>query len=680
MPRAERDASRVARPNRLPSHGAPNRPRGVNSSDTLPWNRLAAPAFAAFALAIAVRGIYIAEYARDPTFDLALLDQLYNDDLARRILSDGAPAQPWFRPPGYVWFLAALRSLFPEGFVGIRVVQAIIGSCSAALVALLAGRLFGRPAAWIAGMVMALCGSLVVADAELLSPVLVVPLNAAMLLALGEAARGGGWRWWCGAGAAAGASAVVRPDMLPFIPVAAVGAVLLASDRRRAIAGAACFCGLAGAAILPVAVRNRAVGGEWVLVAANGGVNFYIGNNPESDGRSVALPGRTQWGGGWEDTRAMAEREAGRPLSWSEASSHYFAKGIGSWREQPGAMAKLALRKLWYFGHGLEILNSRDDYTSRHFSVVARILMWPLPPHLPWGILGPLAMGAMVWAWRRGGPSRLLVLYVAVYWMVVSAFFVTGRFRLPAIPAAAVLAAGFLAAFAAEARASTIPKAFLSKSFRVPGIVGGIALVAFNVPQDTGSWQPGARAQYAYAAGTALQNESRGDEAIPLLEEAWRADPLLDDAALFLADAHRSRGDFAAAEKVYAALLAKHPGNASMHTWMGETLAMQGRGDEALASLQRAVDIDPSLFDARMGVAMILLQSGADVADARVHLEAADALKDDPRCKHLLATIAAAEGRTADAVRYYEEAIALDPSNERARAGLAEVRAAVQRQ
>lgn len=640
-------------------------PPTASNAKPAPWRSLAIAATATAVVALVVRLAYISEYRADPTFDLQLLDQLYNDDLARRILRDGAPREVWFRPPGYVWFLAALRAVFAEGYLGIRVVQAVVGLLGVALTALLAGRTFGNRAAWIAGAIMALCGSLVVADAELLSPVLVVPLNAAMLLLLGEAARCGRAQWWIGAGIAAGASAVVRPDVLPFLPVAAALVWWMNADRRRASIGVAAFAVAAAAIVLPLAARNRIVGGEWVLVSANGGANFYIGNNAESDGRSVTFPGLTQWGGGWEDTKALAEREAGRTLSWSEASSHFFAKGLASWRENPGAMATLALRKLWYFGHGLEILNSRDDYTSRHFSVVARVLLWPFPPHLPWGLLGPIAMGVAFWAWRRGGAARLLVAYIAVYWVVVAAFFVTGRFRLPVVPAAAVLAAGFVHAI--------LSQGFASKTLRVPLIVAAVALVAFNIPQNTGSWKPGARSQYAYAAGTALANAGRADEAIPLLAEAWHDDPQLDDAALFLADAYRTNGDFAAAEGVYAKLLERHPDNASMHAWMGEALAMQGRADEAVGHLRRAVMLDPSSFDGHMGLASLLLQGGGDTTEARGHLEAADRAKPDARARHLLGVIAESEGRRDEAVAYYRGALEVDPTSERSRAALDEL-------
>ena len=39
----------------------------------------------------------------------------------------------------------------------------------------------------------------------------------------------------------------------------------------------------------PVAVRNRLVGGEWHLTTSQFGPNFYLGNNPGSDGTAGAL-------------------------------------------------------------------------------------------------------------------------------------------------------------------------------------------------------------------------------------------------------------------------------------------------------------------------------------------------------------------------------------------------------
>ena len=41
--------------------------------------------------------------------------------------------------------------------------------------------------------------------------------------------------------------------------------------------------------LAPVALRNRAAGGELVLTTSQAGANFYIGNHPGADGRYQPL-------------------------------------------------------------------------------------------------------------------------------------------------------------------------------------------------------------------------------------------------------------------------------------------------------------------------------------------------------------------------------------------------------
>ena len=46
-------------------------------------------------------------------------------------------------------------------------------------------------------------------------------------------------------------------------------------------------------ALLPVAIRNYAVAGDWSPASSHGGLNFYIGNNANADGTYRPVPGIT---------------------------------------------------------------------------------------------------------------------------------------------------------------------------------------------------------------------------------------------------------------------------------------------------------------------------------------------------------------------------------------------------
>src|SRR2546427_1166399 len=182
-------------------------------------------------------------------------------------------------------------------------------------------------------------------------------------------------------------------------------------------------------ALGPVAVRNRAVSGEWVLVSSHGGLNFYIGNNAEADGTYRSIPGiAPDIEGQIRDARAVAETAAGRPLRASEVSSHFYRRA-GEWiARRPGAALRLFLRKLAYCFNAVDLsLNYSYAYYSRDEATLLRALVVGPGLLVPLGFFGLAAVprragGRGFWTWAA---------FVPVYAVSVAAFFVSGRYRLP---------------------------------------------------------------------------------------------------------------------------------------------------------------------------------------------------------------------------------------------------------
>jgi tetratricopeptide (TPR) repeat protein len=188
--------------------------------------------------------------------------------------------------------------------------------------------------------------------------------------------------------------------------------------------------------ITPVLIRNFVVGRDIVPIASQGGVNFFIGNNSESDGRTAIVPGtRWDWWGGYQDAIQIAEREAGRKLKPSEVSSYYFWKGFEFIVTSPGESIPLLARKLYLFWAAGERSNNKYIYFFWHKSGMGRV---PLPGF--W-LVGPLGLLGGVLLWRRKRELSLLYLFVLSYMVGVVAFFVNARFRLPVVPILTIFAA-----------------------------------------------------------------------------------------------------------------------------------------------------------------------------------------------------------------------------------------------
>jgi len=289
-----------------------------------------------FAIALAVRVLYLSYWVQSPYFAVPLLDEQYHHEWALRVAQGlGYEAKAYFRAPGYPYFLALIYRLLGESpreemlALMPRVVQAVLGSLSALFTFFLTFTFFKRTVAIVAGVVAALYPVMVFFDGELLLPTLLVFLNCLFALALVKALRSRKSLWWLACGIAGGLSAITRPNIL--MPMMAIGLYLLWNyrrDWRRMIASALLYAAGTLLAILPVTIRNRVVAGDWVLIASQGGIVLYAGNGPEADGftpRQSSLYSRFET---YQDTfeqyaRVDAEKALGRPLKPSEISRYW---------------------------------------------------------------------------------------------------------------------------------------------------------------------------------------------------------------------------------------------------------------------------------------------------------------------------------------------------------------------
>jgi hypothetical protein len=122
--------------------------------------------------ALAVRLIYLCQYANAPFFWVPSLDALYHDLHARAIAAGQSDPEAFFRAPLYYYFLGGVYRLFGHSFWAARVIQALAGSGSCVLLYGVGRRLFWPAVALVAAGAMALYGPLVFFDGELLTPVL----------------------------------------------------------------------------------------------------------------------------------------------------------------------------------------------------------------------------------------------------------------------------------------------------------------------------------------------------------------------------------------------------------------------------------------------------------------------------------------------------------------------------
>ena len=433
------------------------------------------------------------------------------------------------------------------------------------LTAWIGARVFGRRVGLAAGYGVALYGLLIYYDGELLTPTLTIALQLAAIAAAlmaRDRARGGA-RLWFASGALAGlASVVTAPSLL----IAAALAVAARRSTWAVLLGTAL-------AIAPVTLRNLERGGELIPISGNGGINLYVGNNPNYD-ETVAIRPDLHWNRLAQEPHRAGVRTAGG------TSSYFVAKVLRYAGSDPAGFARLQLKKLRLFLAGNEIPRNQEIYPARTYSPVLGVLLWKVPGlAFPFGVLMPLGVLGLAVAARR---APLLAAIVLLYSAGILAFFITARYRVPLVPLLLVFAAEGVRWFleAARPRARIAALALVVPLFLVGNVGQGPMPETMNADAE-------------YSLGVKVAMRGRPEEAAVLFRSALAKNPAYPEAWVNLGVIQATRGRTAEADSMFRKALEQDPGNTLALTDLALLREKAGDRAGALALYRRALSIDP---------------------------------------------------------------------------------------
>ncbi|HMF96335.1 MAG TPA: tetratricopeptide repeat protein, partial [Vicinamibacterales bacterium] len=532
-------------------------------------------------------------------------------------------------------------------------------------------------------------------------------------------------RWlWFALGLAMGALALTRENALVFIVVIIAWALTANPESRtpnpfsaRAKRAAVFVAGLA-VLLLPVAARNAHVGGGFYITTSQAGPNFYIGNNPQSDGTYQSLRfGRGAPEYERQDATELAEHALGRTLTPGEVSSYWFDKAMDFVTSQPGAWLKLMGRKTALLWNASEMIDTESQEAHAEHSWPLRLL--GVVGHF--GVLVPLAVLGVVVTWPLR--QRLAILYALTiaYAASVVAFYVFARYRYPLVPMLMVFAGAGVTggrvwvagerrervAWAAAALAAiaivcnwpllstTLMRAVTESNLAVALQADGRVDEAVTHYERAVTLRP----DYAPAynnLGTALRAKGRLSDAVAAYERAISLRAEYPEAHYNLANVLTDEGKATEASQHFRVALQAMPGSADVHNNLGIALADEGKRDDAIAEFRAAVAADPTsakshrnLADALSSVgrtdeALIEFRRAAQLAPAdgairydlgsflmeidrteEAIVEFRAALKLTPRsvqAHNNLGIALATQGRMDEAIDHFRAALAIDPN------------------
>ncbi len=382
-----------------------------------------------FVFAFLLRIIYLLQIKSNPFFENLSLDPLFHDLWAQSIAQgDWLGEGVFFRAPFYPYFLALLYKIFGHDLFLARLIQHLLGSFSVVVVYLLSRRLYDRKVAVISGLLAAAYWIFIHFEGELLLDFWLVFLGPLLLLLLYRAAEKSRFLNWFLAGMILGLFAITRPNILIFTPFILIWLWIQKQTKWRTALKYWVWVGLGAVMIIsPVTLRNYLRGHDFVLISSQGGINFFIGNNPYADGTSAVVPGL---GDDWDyaDAVVLAEQELGRKLKPSQASNYFYRRGWDFILNESEKSLPLLWKKFYLFWNKFEVSNNQNTYFFQRYSSLLRIL-----PVGFW-IIGPLSLLGIVLSLRNFRKYSLLIFYLFSYMLTVVLFFVADRLRLPVIP------------------------------------------------------------------------------------------------------------------------------------------------------------------------------------------------------------------------------------------------------
>jgi len=541
------------------------------------------------AAGLLLHGVYLGQISGNPFFESPVLDEAIHFEWASRLAAgeEWAPGEPYFRAPLYPLFLSILFRITDPGFFWPRLVQIILSLANPILLYFLGRIFFPRNTAAVAAIALLGYGVLYYFASSLLIVSLLIPLNIAFLLLLAIASRKPERPvLWFLSGLLLGVSAIARPNILLFGVLLPFWALLLPELRRRYfLLFLLPFAGGAALPIAPVSLHNLAAG-DRVLISWQGGINFHIGNNPESDGMTAIAPGTEgTWWGGYQDMVRIAEAEEGRALRRSEVSRYWFSRGLRFLRDEPVRAARLLLRKTYLLMNDFEVSNNQGIYFFRRYSTLLSALM-----SFGFGLLFPLACaGFILIRWDRR--SLLLPLFLAAYSASIILFFVTARYRMPMIPVLMLPAAFALHQWSQVRRTGPGRRMWASIALFVGmSVLSNSNVLGLDREKTT---------QGEYNVGVVHLKARRFEEAIPFFRKALEDVPEYRNARYNLGLCYSYLDRLEEAEKELEELLQRYPDYAPGRVALASVLERSGRREGALLQLERALSVDPENGEAR---------------------------------------------------------------------------------
>lgn len=617
-------------------------------------------------IALGVRIAYLMEVRFSPRFyELPRGMDEYNYDRLAYDLSRGewSSDRIIYSLPLYPVFLAFIYTVWGRSLLAVRIAQLLLGTASCGLLYLLGEQTLGRGRGLFAALIMALYGMAVFHELLIIPTALAVFASLLALVWWSKSMDEDSARRWFIGGLLLGIASLASAANLLF------GIILICfwqsrKGKKRKIPilpkRAASALGML-LVIAPFTLRNSRAGGGFLFLSAHAGINFYLGNNPESNGGFRTPPFLTPSASGIiRDSARRAEAISGKNLNPGQISRFWFRKGLGYLIRRPLKWVKLWLKKILLFIDPREYCDVGSGWFAESQGIrIGRI------PLLKFAWLAPWILAGCFISYRQGRGSLLLYIFSGAQLAGVMLFFHQARARLVFIPVGALWAAESLFFFR---------KILIEKKIRKAAafllLLALYYVVFFSLPRQQ-------MRSESNLLITAAQQELSGknhEAARGKVEAALRINPELGGAYLILGEISFSAGDTKKAEVYYRRSKLNQPGDVGPYLGLARLFLKREDLEGAAAQLNAARSLDPLCGQAHSLAARIHFNRGENEKEIAEYRKA---LSLNPNSTEVLNNLAAAYARGGDlasAIPLWRRALQVAPDSERFKASLGKAR------
>ena len=241
--------------------------------------------FALIFLAITLRLILIVWIPTLPTSDFwSYFTRAAN--IVDHLSYEAIPGRPDANfPPGYPILLATMFAAIDNRLLAAKILNAVSGGVAVGLMAYLTKTLFGRTAALIAALILAIYPRSLMTPLIIASENLFLPLLLAFVIILVRNTKDpANSRIPILAGILAGVLTLVRAVAYPLVFIWPLSKLRFGQSPAQSIKQGFIVVLIAHCVLLPWAVRNKFSLGKFTFLTSTAGQNLFIGNNPNAPG------------------------------------------------------------------------------------------------------------------------------------------------------------------------------------------------------------------------------------------------------------------------------------------------------------------------------------------------------------------------------------------------------------